>query len=174
MSRINNRIKNLQEDIYKDYMQSKQSDYDESNQRDIQPHMQQHMQPPPSNLYYQDRAEEAHGFGDTRDSVKIAKEIENNPTPPGVCEVLIGGRPIDLHMFEDYMVWRISPYQMRTVLRYRTGRIMEEIKNYSSSPKAKMKGNMIILIAIAAVFLIIGLMVLMYMPQLTEMFKGFI
>jgi len=169
MKRISKRINDLQDEINEDFLRSQQPTDYENDQRDVQPH----MRPPPSNLYRQDR-DTSHGFGDTRDSVKIATNIEDNPMPPGICEVMIGGRPIDLHMFEDYMVWRISPYQMRTVLRYRTARIMEEIKNYSSSPKAKFGSNIFILIIIAAIFLIVGIAILMFMPQLTEMFKGFI
>jgi len=166
MRRIGNRVKDLQDEINEDFQNTNEPD---ANQRDMQPH----MRTPPSRVYYPDR-EETHGFGDTRDSVRIAKDIEKHPMPPGICEVMIGGRPIDLHMFEDYMVWRISPYQMRTVLRYRTARIMEEIKNYSSSPKAKFGSNIFILIIIAIAFLVIGVMVLMYMPQITEFFKGFV
>jgi len=168
MARINKRVKDLQDEINEDFYKSQEPGYS-SNQRDVQ----QHMRTPPSRVYYSDR-EESHGFGDTRDSVGIAKDIEDNPMPPGICEVMIGGRPVDLHMFEDYMVWRISPYQMRTVLRYRTARIMEEIKNYSSSPKAKFGSNIFILIIIAVAFLVIGVLVLMYMPQITQFFKGFV
>ena len=161
--RIGNRVKNLQDEINQDFMQQED------------PRYQQQAQPPPSNMYYQDREfDPSHGFGDTRDPVKIATDIEDFPTPPGICEVMIGGRPIDLHAFEDYMVWRISPYQMRTVLRYRTARIMEEIKNYSSSPKVKMGGNFFIMIMIVIIMLVVGVAVLMFMPQLTGFFKGFI
>lgn len=164
--RISKRIKNLQDEINDDYLRSSQQTDYRNNERES-------VSSPPSRVYYPDREEETHGFGDTRDSVKIATDIENNPMPPGICEILIGGRPIDLHMFEDYMVWRISPYQMRTVLRYRTARIMEEIKNYSSSPKAKFGSNIFILIIIAAAFAVVGIMVLLYMPQIMAFFKGF-
>jgi len=114
------------------------------------------------------------GFGDTRDPTALAKQIEQNPTPHGIGRLLIGGRPIDLHMFEDYMVWKISPYQLRTVLRYRNARVMEEIKNYSSVPVVKLKFGSIMLIIIAIVMGVVGFLVVTSMPQVMEMFKGFL
>jgi len=159
MKRIMNRVNRLQDEIDENYINESQK---------------QNMQPPPSRTYHQDREyEPSHGFGDTKDPVRIATSIEDNPMPPGICEILIGGRPIDLHMFENYMVWRVSPYQMRTVLRYRTARIMEEIKNYSSSPKAKMGGNFFIMLIIIIIMLVVGIGIFTYMPQITAFFKGF-
>lgn len=170
MSRISRRMRDLQDEIDKDYSRTEPDYYADNQGEEAQP-----MRKPPSRKYHQDREfEPSHGFGDTRDSVKIATEIEDYPTPPGICEVMIGGRPIDLHTFEDYMVWRISPYQMRTVLRYRTARIMEEIKNYSSSPKARMGGNFFVMIIFIAIMLVAGLAIFMFMPQITAFFKGFI
>ena len=169
MMRIAKRIKSLQDEINQDFLQRQPT---EDFNRETE---ESSMRSPPSRKHHRDREyEPAHGFGDTRDPVKIATEIEDMPTPPEICQVMIGGRPIDLHSFEDYMVWRISPYQMRTVLRYRTARIMEEIKNYSSSPKAKFGGNIFIMIIFIALMLVIGIGVLMFMPQITAFFKGFI
>ena len=129
---------------------------------------------PRKQVVYQEQQVDDGGFGDTRDATKIAKEIEANPTPPGILPIRIAGRPIDLHMFEDYMVWKISPFQLRTVLRYRNARVMEEMKNYSSSPIGKMKGSTILLIMFAIMMLIGGVMILLFMPDIMAMFKGFI
>ena len=87
---------------------------------------------------------------------------------------MIGGRSVDLHAFEDYLVWKVSPYQLRTLLRYHNVRTIEEVKNYSLRPSLKMKSGTLVLIVLAIIFLIGGLCIFMFMPELTEMFKGFI
>lgn len=121
-----------------------------------------------------EREEADSGFGDTRNPVSIAKNVENHPTPPGICEIMIGGRPIDLHAFEDYLVWKVSPYQLRTLLRYHNARTIEEIKNYSLRPALKLKSGTLVLIVAAILMLIGGLAIFIFMPELTAMFKGFV
>jgi len=118
--------------------------------------------------------ERTSGFGDTRNPVAIAKGVENNPVPHGICQVMIGGRPIDLHMFEDYMVWKVSPYQLRTLLRYHNARTIEEIKNYSLRPTLKMKSGTLILIIVAILMLVGGLAIFMFMPEITAMLQGYV
>lgn len=112
-------------------------------------------------------------FGDSRNPVNIARSVERKPTPPGICEMMIGGRPIDLHAFEDYLVWKVSPYQLRTLLRYHNARTIEEIKNYSLRPTLKMKSGTLVLLVLAVLMLVGGLAIFMFMPELTAMFKGF-
>ena len=114
------------------------------------------------------------GFGDTRNPVSIAKNVENHPTPPGVCQIMIGGRPIDLHMFEDYLVWKVSPYQLRTLLRYHNARTIEEIKNYSLRPTLKMKSGTLMLVVVAILMLIGGLAIFIFMPEITAMLQGYV
>jgi len=114
------------------------------------------------------------GFGDTRNPVSIAKNVENHPTPPGVCEIIIGGRPIDLHMFEDYLVWKVSPYQLRTLLRYHNARTIEEIKNYSLRPTLKLKSGTLMLVIVAILMLVGGLAIFMFMPEITAMLQGYV
>ena len=167
MARIFDRLKDIKqnnEEYYSEEEYSPEEYYEEPQQQ-----YQQQPQQPQEVQYYDNT-----GFGDSRDSTAFAKEIERFPTPKGLIEERIAGRPIDLHMFEDYMVWKISPFQLRTVLRYRNARVMEEIKNYSSVPTVKFKGGTLLLIILFVFMLVIGILIMMYMPQLTEMFKGFI
>ena len=147
------------------------------------PQYQQQYQPEPQYVpkyIPQQHSHEQHvdddpsGFGDTRDPTEIARSVEDHPTPPGICKIMIGGRPIDLHEFEDYLVWKVSPYQIRTLLRYHNARTIEELKNYSLRPTLKMKSGTLVLIILAIVFLIGGLAVFMFMPEITAMFKGFV
>lgn len=115
-------------------------------------------------------------YGDTRSPVKLATEIENDPTPKGVLEMNIGGRPIDLHQLENYMVWKTSPFVMKTLLRYHNAKTMEEIKSYSSRRVGRggslnMKTIGIILLCVAMA--VVGLVMIMFMPQIMAFFRGF-
>ena len=166
MSKLNERVRNLQQeqDEYDMYEHGTDEEYYYQNQPTMSSPKKQ----------YQREQDLSNGFGDSREPTKLAKEIEQNPTPHGIGRIMIGGRPIDLHMFEEYMVWKISPYQLRTVLRYRNARVMEEIKNYSSVPIVKLKMGNIILILAAAGLGILGFVVITMMPQITAFFKGFL
>ena len=136
---------------------------------------QEERQPVPREYYSQKQKEDdSYGFGDSRSPLNIAKSVERNPTPPGICNIMIGGRPIDLHTFEDYMVWKVSPYQLRTLLRYHNARTIEEIKNYSLRPSLKVKSGTFVIIIIFILMIIGAIAVFMFSPQLTEMFKGFV
>ena len=103
----------------------------------------------------------------------ILEEIKQNPSPKGTLPVLIGGRPIDLHILEDYII-KISPHALKTILRYHNARTIEEIKNYSRGPQLKVKSGFWILIIALIGILILGLFVLMFAPQLTQGMKNFI
>ena len=109
----------------------------------------------------------------SRAPLEILDEIRKNPSPKGTLPVLIGGRPIDLHILEDYIV-KISPHALKTILRYHNARTIEEIKNYSTGPQFK-KGNWgfwLLVIGLIGIC-VVGLVVLMFAPQLTAMFKNF-
>jgi len=113
-------------------------------------------------------------YGETKSPVKLAVEIEKHPTPKGVLELKIGGRPIDLHQIEDYMVWKINPYNMKTLMRYHNAKTMEEIKSYS---RRRSGGGMplrtIMLIMLMIGMAVIGLIIVMFMPQIMQFFRGF-
>lgn len=113
-------------------------------------------------------------YGETKSPVKLAIEIEKKPTPKGVLELKIGGRPIDLHQIEDYMVWKINPYNMKTLMRYHNAKTMEEIKSYS---RRRSGGGMplrtIMLIMLLIGMSVVGLIMVMFMPQIMQFFRGF-
>jgi len=113
-------------------------------------------------------------YGETKSPVKLAIEIEKKPTPKGVLELKIGGRPIDLHQIEDYMVWKINPYNMKTLMRYHNAKTMEEIKSYS---RRRSGGGMplrtIMLIMLMIGMSVVGLIMVMFMPQIMQFFRGF-
>ena len=107
---------------------------------------------------------------DYQNPLAILDEIKKRPTPKGAKTIMIGGRPIDLHALEDYVV-RVSPYHLRTILRYHNARTIEEIKNYSHRfGRTKMKGGMIILILLAVGMGVLGIIMMLYMPDILAMF----
>lgn len=103
----------------------------------------------------------------------VLDEIKRSPSPKGAYPTLIGGRPIDLHDLEDYLL-KISPYALKTILRYHNARTIEEIKGYAKGlGGSKFNFRFILLILLAVGMAVIGILVLLYMPQIMAFFKGF-
>jgi len=102
----------------------------------------------------------------------ILDEIKKAPSPKGMFPMLIGGRPVDLHAIEDYVV-RISPYNIKTILRYHNARTIEEIKGYGRFGGAmKMNGKTILIILLAIGMAIGGIFFIMFLPQIMQSFQA--
>lgn len=138
------------------------------------PQMQMdNFQPKPQQYQYQKKIIKD-DYGDSRSPVKLAIEIEKKPTPKGVLELKIGGRPIDLHALEDYTVWKINPYNMKTLMRYHNAKTMEEVKSYAQRRSGSgMPLRTIMLIMLLVGMAAIGIIMVMYMPQIMQFFRGF-
>lgn len=87
--------------------------------------------------------------------------------------VCLGGKPVDVHILEDYLL-QVSPYTIKTVLRYQNIRDIEEIKRYAMPAKNSINSKLWIIIIIAAVALLFGVIMLMYGPQLLDGIKGMV
>jgi len=111
------------------------------------------------------------GEMDAVSPLSIIDEIQTQPSEKGTHEVKIGGRPIDLHILEDYVV-KISPYSLKTILRYHNARTIEEMKGYSKGVGLKMKGGTIILIMLALGLAVIGIMMLTMFPEIMQGLAG--
>ena len=136
-------------------------------QQGIQPQeqYQQQQYQQPQQQYDQD---------ETRDGdnpLSILDEIKAQPSPKGTYPLLIGGRPLDLHVLEDYIT-KISPFALKTILRYHNARTIEELKGYSGRGSLKLKGGTILLIMLALGLAAAGIFVMMYMPELMATFQG--
>lgn len=102
----------------------------------------------------------------------ILEDIKNQPSPKGTYPVMIGGRPLDLHALEEYVV-KISPQSLTTLLRYRNARTIEEIKGYGKGfSGVKMKGSTIILLLAAVGMGILGIILMLFLPEIMAMFQG--
>lgn len=109
---------------------------------------------------------------DYQNPLAILDEIKKRPTPKGAKAIMIGGRPLDLHILEDYVV-KVSPYHLRTILRYHNARTIEEIKNYSQRFGGKgMKMSTIILILLVIGMGVLGVVLMLFLPDIMAMFQG--
>jgi len=156
----------IDNDQYEQQLSPEQIDNDQYEQQLPPQQPQTHFQHKKSII------KKEHGY--TRSPVKLASEIEKDPTPKGALEIKIGGRPIDLHSLEDYMVWKINPYNMKTLMRYHNAKTMEEVKSYS---RRRSGGGMplrtIMLVILLAGMAAVGLIMVMFMPQIMQFFRGF-
>jgi len=104
---------------------------------------------------------------------RIAQEIMNNPSEKGKLKMRIGGRPIDLHALEKFVLFKTDQRTTPTILRYNNA--------YAALDKAAFRGGaglfaggkmnwtiILILILVAAG----GLLFLLFGPQLMSMFSG--
>ena len=103
---------------------------------------------------------------------KTAKEILKNPSKKGKLKMLIGGRPIDLHALEKFVLFKTDQRTTPTILRYNNA--------YAALDKAAFKRGggigfkkinwtmIIVLILIASA----GILFLLFGPQIMEALGG--
>lgn len=108
---------------------------------------------------------------DDKGPLSILDKIKQKPTPKGIFKIDIGGRPVDLHVLEDYVI-KTSPFTLRTILRYHNAKTIEEMKGYSRGRPMKMNMTTIVLIMAAVGMGILGLIVFFFMPDIMNMFQG--
>ena len=106
-----------------------------------------------------------------RGPLSILDMIKERPSDKGTFQMSIGGRPVDLHVLEDYIT-KISPFALRTILRYHNAKTIEEMKGYSRGRPMKMNMGTIMLIMLAIGMGVLGLIVMFYMPEIMNMFQG--
>ena len=110
--------------------------------------------------------------GDTKNPNIVAAEIESRPAPKGMMWMNIGGRPIDLHELEDYLVWKTSPFVMKTLMRYHNAKTMEDIKNYSRGRGTTVNARFFVMLLLCIGIAILGIVMIFFMPQILGFFKS--
>jgi len=108
---------------------------------------------------------------DARAPLAILDEIKDRPSYNGTFKTKIQGKPVDLHSLENYVL-KISPYVLRTLLRYRTIRTMEEARNVAGRRPVKMNSKMLILIILAVGMALLGIVMIFFLPDIMNMFKA--
>ena len=112
-------------------------------------------------------------FGFSKNVNALAAEIESYPSKEGALKKTFYGRPLDLHMLEDYLVWRTSPLAIKTILRYGHAKTLEDMRGYIGTvERAKGNPKTMIMIILAAILMVGGIIFLMYGPQLLGMLSG--
>lgn len=143
-----------------------QEEYYEEEYYEPQPVPQQ-QQPQYQPAYYDERPEIQPDA-----PIQVLNDIKRTPSQPHVFETIIQGIPIDLHSLENYVI-KISPYAMTTILRYRTIRTLEESRNLLSGRIGKkLNSSMIILLILAIGMGVLGIMMIFFMPDIMNFFKG--
>jgi len=140
-------------------------------QQPQQPELPPEQYPPQQYLPQQEQYEPEPHQPESASPLSILDEIEEDPSPKGTAPIKLGGRPIDLHVLEDYVV-KISPYSLKTILRYHNARTIEEMKGYSKGVGLKMSGGTIILIIVAIAMVVLGILMFTVMPDLLGAFSG--
>jgi len=102
----------------------------------------------------------------------IYKDVVTNPTPKGVYKLRLFGRPVDLAKLEHYLIHKVSPKTVTTLMRYNDSRTIEEVKGYSKRPTFKLKGGLIWIILGAIGMLGIGILFFSGGGSLTDIFGG--
>lgn len=115
------------------------------------------------NVYYQEQ---------DKSPLSVLEEIRKYPTQKGTFATIIGGRPVDLHELEDYLL-KASPYGLKTILRYHNARTIEEIKNYSRIGGAgKLNTKFWLMLILFIGLAIVGIAIIIFLPQIMGFFSG--
>lgn len=104
--------------------------------------------------------------------LSILDEIKALPTPKGTYKTMISGVPVDLHALESYIP-KISPYGLKTLMRYHNARTIEEIRGYTrfgSGKKLNMSTIIIIMVMIGMA--ILGICIIFFLPNIMSMFQA--
>lgn len=104
---------------------------------------------------------------------KLYTDMVTKPSPPKQYQMTIMGRPIDVNALEQYLIFKISPKTITTLMRYNDSKSIEEIRGYARRPQIKAsKGiGLLILIGIVAM-LMIGVGYLFLNGTIPAMMRG--
>lgn len=100
-------------------------------------------------------------------------DVVTKRSAKGTHPVTLFGRPIDLAMLENYLVFKISPKTIVSLIKYNDVKSIEETKGYGSRrPIGSLKLGKLWVIIGAVALLAVGAIFLMYGGDIGEMMKG--
>lgn len=105
-----------------------------------------------------------------RTKLGVIEDIKVEPIPVGVGTEEIGGVPMDWHDLEKFVV-SISPTKFVTLLKLQKQMIKDYGLRFTGQRKA-ISGKIILLILMAVGLAVIGILVMMFMPEIMAMFGG--
>ena len=107
-------------------------------------------------------------------------DVISDRSPKGKFKMTLIGRPIDLFKLEDYLIFTMSPRTNITLMRYNEVKAWEDAQGYGRNKLVKKKhgmGGLFFIIIIIIIMLVVGVVFLMYGPQIIQgmsgMFGGF-
>lgn len=107
---------------------------------------------------------------ETKGTLGIIEDIKKSPVPSGYCEeVIIGGPPIDFHDLETFVV-SISPTKFVNLLKLQRQTITDFGNRYSGQKKP-VNFKFLFIFVIAIILMVLGVLVMLYMPQLMQIFQ---
>lgn len=108
-----------------------------------------------------------------RDNVhRLHQNLFENPLPRGMCQEWIGGHVLDLGMLSEFITYKTSPSFITNVINNVTAKVREDTLDMKKKKPFKVNSGMIILVIIAVACLVLGLIVMMYLPQIMSFFQG--
>lgn len=102
-------------------------------------------------------------------------DVVANRSPKGKYSMTLVGRPIDLFKLEDYLIFTMSPRTNITLMRYNEVKAWEDAQGYGRHSIVKKKrgiGGLLFMIVIIIIMLVLGIVFLMYGPQIMQSFTG--
>ena len=100
---------------------------------------------------------------------KLFRDIIRRPSPKGAYQMTIMGRPIDLSMLENYMVFKISPKTITTLMRYNDAKTLSELGFAKRKP---LKINWGLLLTIFIIIIVVAMLLIVTKGDITGFFKG--
>jgi hypothetical protein len=100
----------------------------------------------------------------------LYKDVVTRPSQKGKFATTIMGRPIDMSKLENYLVYRISPRSVTTLMRYNDSLVRSEVLGFGKRRPIKMKSGILWIIIGAALILLIGYFLMT--QDMSGMFQG--
>jgi len=180
MKRLNNFRKDMYQNPYNEYPEQQQSVVPYYPENGTEEYPEEYQQQEQSALVqqYNELQKKVTEYEKEMKAIEatnphtLFKEVVNQPTPKGTYKVRLFGRPVDLASLENYLIYKISPKTVTTLMRYNDARSIEDVKGYSKRPRLKFKGGIIWIILGAIGLLVLGMILLTQGPAMTEMMKG--
>jgi len=104
--------------------------------------------------------------------LKQVDELKQSRSEPGEGQIVIGGVPVDVFDIENLVI-KVSPSDMKTLMRYDNARVIEKMRN-TARPKLATLGetnwNLFFLLVIGGG---VALMIFLFWDDIAGLFSGF-
>jgi len=101
--------------------------------------------------------------------IATLEQIRKDRTQEGVGELVLGGVPIDVHSIESLLI-KISPLEIKTILRYNDVKATEQVLN-TTRPQTKKKSDFNWTLIIILIVAIVGIVIfgVLILPKILAM-----